>query len=227
MLKLSLVLFFLFLGSGCAHATNDDVIVLRSGHENIVLGSASADKNRHGLKIVLRAVNGVEFCRDASFKIDFDQSRKATIDFDSRKWLYRFPGEGVRECGDEKHGGYSLEFNLDHGSDVKELDSALSAIFKIASAKPISSDIVIYDDAQIMDCVLKQGHWVFSEVYNDFGTKLDDEGVEMKPRMPSVVFHVISSKENARCRDAYVLAFFPEKSKKIYFFVTSVAALPL
>ncbi len=227
MFRTSSLLFFLLIGSGCAHATADDVIVLRAGNEDIVLGSASAGTNERSRKIALRAVSRSEFCRDASFEIDFDQSKKAVINFDSKKWLYKFPGAENRECGDERSGGYSLEFNPVSGSDMKEVDFALSSVFKIASAKLIASDVVIHDDVQIIECALKRGHWVFAEIYNDFGTKLDDDGVEMKQRMPSVVFHVVSSEENSRCRDAYVLAFFPEKSKKIYFFVTSIAALPL
>ncbi len=227
MFKISSSLLFLVLASGCAHAAADDAIVLRAGSEDIFLGSVSVGANDRSRKIALRAVSGSEFCRDASFKIDLSQLKNAVIDFDSMKWIYRFPGAGNHECGDEKSGGYSLEFSPADGSDLKAVDSALASVFRMSSAKSVLSDVVIFDEAKILDCVLRHGNWTISEIYNDFGTKMDDYGVEMKQRMPSVVFHAVSSDEKPRCRDAYLLAFFPEKSKEIYFFVTSMAALPL
>jgi hypothetical protein len=227
MFKISLSFFLLALVSGCAHAGIDDDLVLHTEADDFFLGSVSKSADGHGQRIALRVVTRISFCRDASFKINFDQSKNAAIDFDSKKWLYKFPGSEGRECGDEKDGGYALEFSASDGSDLMEVDLALENIFKFASAKSVASDVVIFDDVQILECVFKQGELRFSEIYNDFGTKLDDDGIEMKQRMPSVVFHVVSSEENSRCRDAYVLAFFPEKSKKIYFFVTSMAALPL
>jgi hypothetical protein len=227
MFKMSSSLFFLVLVSGCAHAAADDAIVLRAGSEDVFLGPVSAGANDHSRKIALRAVSGAVFCRDASFKVDFHQLKKAVVNFDSMKWIYRFPGVRNQECGDEKSGGYSLEFSPADGSDLKAVDSALASLFKMSSAKSVLSDVVIFDEAKILDCVLRRGNWALSEIYNDFGTKIDDAGVEMKQRMPSVVFHVVSSDEKSRCRDAYLLAFFPEKSKDTYFFVTSMAALPL
>lgn len=227
MLKISSSLFFLVLASGCAHAAADDAIVLRAGSEDVFLGSVSVGANDHSRKIALRAVSWSEFCRDASFKVDLSQLKNAVVDFDSMKWIYRFPGARNQECGDEKSGGYSLEFSPADGSDLKEVDSALASVFKMSSAKSVLSDVVIFDEARILDCVLRRGNWTLSEIYNDFGIKIDDDGVEMKQRMPSVVFHAVSSDEKSPCRDAYLLAFFPEKSKETYFFVTSMAALPL
>ena len=227
MFKLSSSLLFLILISGCAHAAVDDAIVLRAGNEDFPLGAVSAGTNEHSRKIALRAVSGSGFCRDASFKIDFDQFKKAVaIDFDSMKWIYRFPGAKDEECGDGKSGGYSLEFNPADGSEIKEVDFALASILKVISAKSVPSNVVILDEAKIIDCVVRRGNWTFAEIYSDFGTKMDDDGTEMKQRMPSVVFHVVSRDEKSRCRDAYLLAFFPEESRKTYFFVTGMAALP-
>ncbi len=227
MFKLSSFLLFLVLVSGCAHAAFDDAIVLRAGSEDFSLGAVSAGTNEHSRKIAIRAVSGSGFCRDASFKVDLNQFKKAVVDFDSMKWIYRFPGAKNEECGDGNSGGYSLEFNPADGSELKEVDSALASILKVISSKSAPPNVVILDEAKIIDCVVRHGNWTFAEIYSDFGTKMDDDGVEMKQRMPSVVFHVVSRDEKSRCRDAYLLAFFPEESRKTYFFVTGMAAVPL
>jgi hypothetical protein len=221
--KVFLILLTIF--SGLAHAANDGAIVLRNQGRSFALGYVVADVNGRGPQVVLRAASGVDYCRDVSFDVRMDGKKTARIEYGAGKWIYRFSGLKGGDCGDERRGGYFLDFSLSHETDMEEVDMALETMLGIASKKPISSSAILFDDARVLECVFQREEWRFSEIYNDFGKKMDDNGNEMGQRMPSVVFHLVS--DDVGCGDAYVIAFFPNASKKTYFFVTSAAALPL
>jgi hypothetical protein len=218
------ILTIFFALSGILDADKNRSILIEDAGRSFYLGKIFTREDGNGLQVSIRAKNGKEFCRDVVFDISFDKSNNPTIESSTQRSAYGFFGSKGSRCGDKNTGGYGVEFELDRENNLSDVDVAISAILQLSSSKNTQNDIIIFDENGILNSFFEGGKWKFLEIYNDFGKKMDKNGSEMKPRAPSVVFHLGSIANND---DVYVVAFFPRDSKKITLFVLKSTALPL
>ena len=216
------LLIFLLIVSGFAGAKPDEII-LRAHGDDFRLGILSIDKDRGVSEITMRVVSALGFCRDAVIGVGLDESKIAHVDIDEKRWIYRIGEAEEYGCEGENRSVYPVKFSLANETDMREVDSALASILRMATSGATSNHS-IFDNSGVLECIFRN-KWRVSDIYSDFLNKLDENGNEMEQRMPSVVFHVTSNSEV--CKEAYVLVFFPRGARRAYFFVTSATAIPL